>query len=104
MHECDLCMQEGEVGSFADGGEILDGIITRSRGEIKHICSPKVTSSCGTPAKELKLQSPRVSYSPRVSELRGERTPQSGGRGPLSPKTGEVGPSGLGMSPSSNQA
>lgn len=92
--------QEGEVGSFADGGEILDGIITRSRGEIKHICSPKVTSSCGTPAKELKLQSPRVSYSPRVSELRGER----GGRGPLSPKTGEVGPSALGMSPSSNQA
>lgn len=86
--------QEGEVGSFADGGEILDGIITRSRGEIKHICSPKVTSSCGTPAKELKLQSPRVSYSPRVSELRGERTPPSGR---------EVGPSGLGMSPSSIQ-
>lgn len=82
MRECDLCMQEGEVGSFADGGEILDGIITRSRGEIKHICSPKVTSSCGTPAKELKLQSPRV------SELRGERTAQSGGRGPLTPKTG----------------
>lgn len=92
--------QEGELGSrlsFADGGEILDGIITRSRGEIKHICSPKVTSSSTTPAKELKLQSPRV------SELRGERTPQSGGRGPHSPKAGEVGPSGLGASPSSNQ-
>lgn len=98
--------QEGELGSrlsFADGGEILDGIITRSRGEIKHICSPKVTSSSTTPAKELKLQSPRVSYSPRVSELRGERTPQSGGRGPHSPKAGEVGSSGLGVSPSSNQ-
>lgn len=98
--------QEGELGSrlsFADGGEILDGIITRSRGEIKHICSPKVTSSSTTPAKELKLQSPRVSYSPRVSELRGERTPQSGGRGPHSPKAGEVGPSGLGVSPRSDQ-
>lgn len=94
-------MQEGELGSrlsFADGGEILDGIITRSRGEIKHICSPKVTSSSSTPAKDLKLQSPRLSgtaYSPRINELRGGRTP----RGPYSPKTGEVGASNLGMSP-----
>ncbi|XP_047971291.1 boron transporter 1-like [Salvia hispanica] len=93
--------QEGELGSrlsFADGGEILDGIITRSRGEIKHICSPKVTSSSSTPAKDMKLQSPRLSekaYSPRVNELRGGRTP----RGPYSPKTGEVGASNLGMSP-----
>ncbi|KAG6412586.1 hypothetical protein SASPL_125268 [Salvia splendens] len=93
--------QEGELGSrlsFADGGEILDGIITRSRGEIKHICSPKVTSSSSTPAKDLKLQSPHFSekaYSPRVNELRGGRTP----RGPYSPKTGEVGASNLGMSP-----
>ncbi|KAL7151013.1 hypothetical protein ABFS83_04G003300 [Erythranthe nasuta] len=100
---------EGELGggrlSFAaDGGEILDGIITRSRGEIKHMCSPKVTSSSSaTPAKDGKvLQSPRFSekaYSPRVGELRGERTPRSGGRGPHSPMTGEVGPSHLGISP-----
>ncbi|KAL1553042.1 Boron transporter 1 [Salvia divinorum] len=92
---------EGELGSrlsFADGGEILDGIITRSRGEIKHICSPKVTSSSSTPAKDLKLQSPHLpekAYSPRVSELRGGRTL----RGPYSPKSGEVGVSNLGMSP-----
>ncbi|KAJ6429575.1 hypothetical protein OIU84_021053 [Salix udensis] len=33
------------AASFADDGEILDGIITRSRGEIKRMCSPKVTSS-----------------------------------------------------------
>lgn len=108
-----ILMQEGELGSrlsFADGGEILDGIITRSRGEIKHICSPRVTSSSSTPAKDLKLQSPRLSekaYSPRVSELRGGRTPQARqGRGTYSPKTGEVGASSLGMSPhnwSSNQ-
>ncbi|KAH6777442.1 HCO3- transporter family [Perilla frutescens var. frutescens] len=93
---------EGELGSrlsFADGGEILDGMITRSRGEIKHICSPKVSSSSATPAKEFKLQSPRLSekaYSPRVSELRGERTPQ---RGAPSPKIGDqVRPSHLGIS------
>lgn len=98
-------MQEGELGSrlsFADGGEILDGMITRSRGEIKHMCSPKVSSTSATPSKDFKLQSPRLSekaYSPRVSELRGGRTPQSLGRGPNSPKTGEVGPSSLGKSP-----
>ncbi|KAL0459807.1 UNVERIFIED_CONTAM: putative boron transporter 2 [Sesamum latifolium] len=97
---------EGEVGgrlSFAEGGEILDGIIIRSRGEIKHICSPKVTSSSATtPAKDGKLQSPRLSekaYSPRINELRGERTPRSGGRGPHSPWMGEIGASNLGISP-----
>ncbi|KAG8389609.1 hypothetical protein BUALT_Bualt02G0246900 [Buddleja alternifolia] len=92
---------EGELGgrdSFAEGAEALDGIITRSRGEIKHMCSPKITSSSATPARDLKLQSPRFSekaYSPRVTELRGQ-TPR---RGPYSPKTGEVGPSHLGISP-----
>ncbi|KAK6118137.1 hypothetical protein DH2020_048121 [Rehmannia glutinosa] len=101
---------EGELGgrlSFADGGEILDGIITRSRGEVKHMCSPKVTSSSATPSKDVKLQSPRFSekaYSPRVSELRGERTPRSGGRGSNtnSPMTGEVKLSKLGISPRSS--
>ncbi|XP_057789579.1 probable boron transporter 2 [Salvia miltiorrhiza] len=100
---------EGELGSrlsFADGGEILDGMITRSRGEIKHTCSPRVRSSSSTPAKDLKLQSPHLSekaYSPRVSELRGVRTPQlHHGRGPYSPKTGEVGASHLGVSPHSS--
>lgn len=97
--------QEGEVDSrlsFADGGEILDGIITRSRGEIKHICSPKVTSSTSTPTKDMRLQSPRLSekaYSPRISELRS--TPR---RGPQSPRTSEVGPSNLGMSRSNSTA
>ncbi|XP_057963582.1 probable boron transporter 2 isoform X1 [Malania oleifera] len=99
--------QEGELGaraSFAEDGEILDGMITRSRGEIRRINSPKVTSSTATPAKDHReLQSPRMSvekaYSPRVSELKGERSPRSGGRGPQSPKTGEAKPSSLGRSP-----
>lgn len=93
---------EGEMGaraSSAEVGEILDDVMTRSRGEIRRTCSPKVTSSCTTPSKDLKiLQSPRISersYSPRVSELRGERSPRPAGRG-LSPST----PSMLGKSPS----
>ncbi|XP_021642926.1 probable boron transporter 2 [Hevea brasiliensis] len=86
--------------SFADDGEILDGMITRSRGEIKSIRSPRVASSTSTPSKEFKtIHSPRFSdkvYSPRVSELRGELSPRQGGRGPFSPRAGEARPSNLG--------
>ncbi|KAL7171954.1 hypothetical protein ACSBR2_031612 [Camellia fascicularis] len=93
----------GAGASFAEDGEILDEMVTRSRGEIRRICSPKVTSSTATPTKDPKiLQSPRLSekaYSPRLSELRGEQSPRSGGRGLLSPKTGDPKPSKLGMSP-----
>lgn len=101
-----LIPTELEVGNrpaFADGGEILDEAITRSRGEIKHmICSPKVMSSTATPARDPKLlQSPRLSvkaYSPRISGLISgeERSPLSNGRGPFSPRTGDVRPSNLG--------
>ncbi|KAI7984243.1 putative boron transporter 2 [Camellia lanceoleosa] len=93
----------GAGASFAEDGEILDEMVTRSRGEIRRICSPKVTSSTATPTKDPKiLQSPRLSekaYSPRLSELRGEQSPRAGGRGLLSPKTGDPKPSKLGMSP-----
>ncbi|XWS38893.1 hypothetical protein CRYUN_Cryun18bG0002200 [Craigia yunnanensis] len=98
-----LVTQEGELvrtASFADDGEILDGMITRSRGEIRRMCSPKVTSSTATPYKEFKsLQSPGLSekvYSPRVGELRGEQSPGNVGRGPFSPRTNEGKPSNLG--------
>ncbi|CAI9767801.1 unnamed protein product [Fraxinus pennsylvanica] len=94
---------EEELGarvSFAEVGEVLDDMITRSRGEVKHICSPRVSSSSTTPARDIKLhQSPRFSgkaYSPRISKLRGEQTPRSGGRGHSSPSTGEKGSSNLG--------
>lgn len=97
--------QEGELvrtASFADDEEILDGMITRSRGEIRRMCSPKVTSSTATPSKEFKsLQSPRFSekvYSPRVSELREEQSPGKVGRGSFSPRTHEGKPSNLGKS------
>ncbi|KAK6254310.1 Bicarbonate transporter-like [Theobroma cacao] len=100
-----LVTQEGELvrtASFADDGEVLDGMITRSRGEIRRTCSPKVTSSTATPSKEFKsLQSPGFSekvYSPRVSELRGEQSPGKVGRGSFSPRTHEGKPSNLGKS------
>lgn len=90
--------------SFADGGEFLDGIMTRSRGEIKRICSPKVTSTSAssTPGtgKDVRMRL----CSPRVSELRGEirsnLSPRSSsaGRGGGGQQSGEVGASNLGVS------
>lgn len=89
---------EGEQGAraSAEAGELLDGIVTRSRGEIKHICSPKITSSTSTPVNDpRKLQSPQFPqkvYSPRINELRGQPSPRSSGKGVSSP-AGEVRPS-----------
>lgn len=89
------------AASFADGGEILDGMVTRSRGEIRRTCSLKVTSDTATPSKEFRsssFQSPRLLdkvYSPRISELRGNQSPQFGGREPFSPRTGETRASNL---------
>ncbi|RXH96220.1 hypothetical protein DVH24_008724 [Malus domestica] len=57
-----------------DGGEMLDEIITRSRGEIRHTHSPKASSLTPTPPEG----SPRMSqvvFSPRLNGLRGERSP-----------------------------
>ncbi|KAF6157393.1 hypothetical protein GIB67_004331 [Kingdonia uniflora] len=53
-----------------DGAEILDDVITRSRGEVRHTYSPKITSTTPTSQDVLK-----PSYSPRV-ELRAERSPR----------------------------
>ncbi|KAG6699924.1 hypothetical protein I3842_08G086300 [Carya illinoinensis] len=92
--------ENGAGASFIDEGEILDEVITRSRGEFRHVSSPKITSSTATPANDPKsLQSPRPTYSPRLSELRGELSPRASTRGPQSPKTGEVRLSNLGKSP-----
>lgn len=100
--------KDGEVGrtaSFADNGEILDGIITRSRGEIRRMCSFKVTSTTAPPSKEFKrvqsLQIPRhtdMVYSPRVSELSPRLSELSPRLGARSPRTGEVRQSNLGKS------
>lgn len=65
---------QARVTNF-DNGEILDEIITRSRGEIRLTQSPKVTSSTPTSLEDIRpAHSPRISqrvYSPHVNELRG---------------------------------
>ncbi|CAN0888739.1 Probable boron transporter 2 [Linum grandiflorum] len=79
---------ETEIGAGNagdDAGEILDEVITRSRGEFRRINSPRMSSTTPTPINI--GYSPRsnrsVTNSPRlnVSELKGERSPKSGGRG-----------------------
>ena len=35
----------GSMGTGANDGEVLDEMITRSRGEVKHTYSPRITSS-----------------------------------------------------------
>ncbi|KAF2304794.1 hypothetical protein P3X46_015013 [Hevea brasiliensis] len=94
------------VGATPVGdGEILDEVMTRSRGEFRHVSSPKITSTTGTPANDPKShQSPRLSYtySPRVSELKGEKSPKASGREPISPRPAELGLSKLGKSPSNS--
>ncbi|GAA0150414.1 secondary carrier transporter [Lithospermum erythrorhizon] len=118
----------GSIASYADDREILDGIMTRSRGEIRRINSMKISSSSTTPADSLQSRrssfnklnslklvtsssttpakefcSPQNSFkqnnSPRVGEIR-ELSPRSGGgKGPFTPKTGtDIGPSKLGKS------
>ncbi|KAF7836884.1 putative boron transporter 2 isoform X1 [Senna tora] len=89
----DLATEEevGSTASLAEDGEFLDKIVTRSRGEIRRICSPKVMSSTATPTKELKsLQSPRFPH--RVY------SPQVFGRGTFSPRPGQANPFNLSKS------
>ncbi|KAI4329822.1 hypothetical protein MLD38_028165 [Melastoma candidum] len=89
----------GAGATYAGDGEVLDEVITRSRGEFRHISSPKITSSTGTPAHDTRSTlSPRRSFSPRIGELRGERSPIA--KGLLSPRPGEKHMSNLGKSPS----
>ncbi|KAM2017149.1 hypothetical protein EV2_048470 [Malus domestica] len=87
---CNLATETelGAGASCAGDAEILDEVMTRSRGEFRHVSSPKITSSTSTPANAPEiLGSPHKTFSPRVSELRGERSPLSGGRGSHSPGT-----------------
>lgn len=89
----------GRTASFADDGEILDSMITRGRGEIRRICSLKISSPAGTPTKRKEFRSlSDKGYSARVSELRVELSPRAVGRGPFSPRTAEGRQSNLGKS------
>lgn len=85
-----------------DDGEILDEIITRSRGEIRRTQSPKVTSSTPGSVENMKSSySPRLSQranSPRVSEPRVDRSPRFTGKGAELKQTPSPGLSNLGHS------
>ncbi|XP_010251206.1 PREDICTED: probable boron transporter 2 [Nelumbo nucifera] len=91
---CNISLDDQDAHTRNDhtnGGEVLDGIVTRSRGEVRHIYSPKVTSS--TPSSQDGI---RPVYSPRVphracslheSELRAERSPRFSFKCPDAKKT-----------------
>ncbi|KAK9747898.1 hypothetical protein RND81_02G022200 [Saponaria officinalis] len=65
-----------------DSGEFLGEIMTRSRGEIRHIQSPKITSTSPASLPVLSQRSPKMS--PRVVGLRNEGYPRT------SPKEDEI--------------
>ncbi|EOY20738.1 hypothetical protein QUC31_007011 [Theobroma cacao] len=85
-----------------DGAEILDEIITRSRGEIRRSQSPKISSATPTSLGDIKpAYSPRISQrarSPRISQLRGEISPSLTEKGLEFKQTPSPGPSTLGQS------
>ncbi|KAG4392623.1 hypothetical protein AAZX31_04G167000 [Glycine max] len=84
------------------GGEILDEVITRSRGEFRRTQSPKTTSSTPTSTGDIRpANSPQLARripSPRVTELRGESSLRPTGKeiklmqtpSPRSPGLGKV--------------
>ncbi|CAN4115292.1 unnamed protein product [Withania somnifera] len=98
-------MNRENEGSFADDGEIIDGMMTRSRGEIRRMCSSKVTSCNATPSRDsVSIRSPRLSnkaYSPRISELKGENPCLVRG-GSFGSRTGEARRSNLSKTHSFN--
>eukprot|EP00252_Welwitschia_mirabilis_P000838 TRINITY_DN1081_c0_g1_i3.p1 TRINITY_DN1081_c0_g1~~TRINITY_DN1081_c0_g1_i3.p1 ORF type:complete len:478 (-),score=66.64 TRINITY_DN1081_c0_g1_i3:464-1897(-) len=91
---CNITTEAGTLPfGRPDDGEVLDDIITRSRGEIKHTYSPKVTSTTeeftspySAQSGEMKIYSPRVrEFSPRIRELKQTYSPQGGNNNRSSP-------------------
>lgn len=102
-------LQDVEAHSFGmgmrlghqDDAEILDDMVTRGRGEIRHIHSPKVTSTSSHDEPKL-ANSPRFAdraYSPYINEPRLEGSPRYGGvptestQTPRTPRTSTLGQS-----------
>ncbi|XP_071902176.1 probable boron transporter 2 [Coffea arabica] len=96
--------QEGQARTtHINSGEILDEIVTRSRGEIRHASSPRVNSSTPTSVEDIRtVYSPRGllhrAHSPRVDELRAERSPRMPGRQTPSPRPSILGQGSTGSS------
>eukprot|EP00253_Pinus_taeda_P000965 PITA_00965 len=87
----DIALKESEAHGLgkgpgvgkADDAEIFDGVITRSRGEVKHVYSPRISSSSDA-AEARNPFSPRISFS-------SQHHPQSReGKHASSPWTGET--------------
>lgn len=84
-----------------NSGEFLDEIMTRSRGEVRHIQSPKITSS--TPASQEGMRHacspgmPQRIYSPRVTGLRERWSPGMSPRGIEIKESPSPRPSSLGQ-------
>lgn len=94
-----LGLGRGNGGTMADEGEILDEMMTRSRGEIKHTYSPKITSTseCTQLGEAKYIFSPRLgeseqAYSPRINQLRQTHSPQLGEGKNISPRTSSLRP------------
>ncbi|KAG0471945.1 hypothetical protein HPP92_016491 [Vanilla planifolia] len=66
--------------SFAQSEEILDEILTRGRGEIKHINSPRTDISAETPTGDVKstysFRDSERGFSPQYTETKQEWSPQ----------------------------
>lgn len=94
--------QDSQARTTHMSGEILDEIITRSRGEVRRTHSPKVTSSSPATLEDMKpIYSPHASQrtnSPQIIELMGDRSPGLFGKGPSAKQTPSPRPSILGQS------
>ncbi|XP_015945959.1 probable boron transporter 2 isoform X1 [Arachis duranensis] len=90
----------GQAAVNISGGEILDEIITRSRGEFRRTQSPKTSSSTPTSFGDIRpASSPQLTRripSPRVTELRGESSLGSKGKEVKLKQTPSPQPSNLG--------
>ncbi|CAL1412919.1 unnamed protein product [Linum trigynum] len=77
--------------SFADDGEMLDGIFTRSRGEIKRACSGPILAS-----EELRtVESPLVAdRGGNITRFRGDLSPRQASKGPFTSKPSHLGKTG----------
>ncbi|CAI0467607.1 unnamed protein product [Linum tenue] len=77
--------------SFADDGEMLDGIFTRGRGEIKRACSGPILAS-----EELKtVEGPQVAdRGGSVTRFRGDLSPRQASKGPFTSKPSHLGKTG----------
>ncbi|CAN1147262.1 Probable boron transporter 2 [Linum perenne] len=78
--------------SFNDDSEMLDGMITRSRGEIKRACSGPILL---TASEELRgIESPQIPDRGNVARFRGDLSPRQGSKGAFTSRPSNLGKTG----------